>query len=245
MIVSKRILATLTLVMALCSQALGQVVREDVTVSPRDLAVLSIPKTGGDVVVVWSFLQPLDRRFESFQTADAHKCVFVSGELNEKLIVEASLIDWDQRRFEKRIWVVTSVKGTPPPNPDPNPPPDPDPDPDPPPPLPEGFVGLTKLSHDLVVNVPEPQRSRYRPTIAENFREASKLTLAPAAMLERLRFLNGSTLPEGPERESWRGWFTPWSAHVEEMQRTSKMGVTTADYQKAFAATADGLEWGQ
>ena len=32
-------------------QALGQVVREDVTVSPRDLAVLSIPKTGGDVVV--------------------------------------------------------------------------------------------------------------------------------------------------------------------------------------------------
>lgn len=126
----------------------GQTTREDLKAQPTDLVVLNVPKAQAGQEgrsVVWSFISPIDRKFEAFTTPEADKCVFVSAAPGGRVAVEATVVDWEQRRLSKRLWIVTS-EGAPGPGPGPGPTP-----------VPEGFYGLTRFTASAVAaNQPAP-----------------------------------------------------------------------------------------
>jgi len=165
------IAATCSLWLILGALAAAQTTREDVKADPTDLVVLSVPKAVAGQEgrsVVWSFLSPIDRKFESFTTPEADKCVFVSAAAGGRVAVEATVVDWEQRKLSKRIWIVTS-NGPPGPGPGPGPTP-----------VPEGFYGLTRFAASAVAaNQPAPTSLTQALPLIEQGIEVAEAT-APA-----------------------------------------------------------------
>lgn len=153
---------SLLMIALLASQAAGQVQRETLEVAPYELVVLTIqkqtPAAGGGpqaTSVVWAMNDPVDGRFEAFETAEAFKVAFVGPAPNGRVLMEATEINWDARTFSKKVWRVLAKGATPTPpgpgpGPDPTPPPDPTPGPQPGPvTVPEGFLGLTRTTYGM------------------------------------------------------------------------------------------------
>lgn len=218
------------LVVLLAATAAGQVTRETKNVPASDLVVLDVDKlpAPAKISVVWSFLDPIDRRFETFETNEDFRCVFVSGTTGQKLVVEAAVIDWDARTFAKRVWVVASEGPPPPPQP-PDPPPTPD--------VPNGWQGLTKLSYDLSAAYrPQPPSMKALADVLRKESEGDRPTVQ--AYFSAVNLEAHKTTDKDATAARVMGLL---EARLDQLWKEFRLLRSTADAKLALAAIADGL----
>lgn len=222
----------LLLVLMLTATAAGQVTRDTKEVAPFDLVVLEVDKlpAPAKISVVWSFLDPIDRRFETFETTEDFRCVFVSAASGAKLVVEAAVIDWDARTFAKRVWVVASSGDPPLPPRPPDPPPTPD--------VPNGWQGLTKLAYDLsTAYKPKPESMKTLGQALRKEAQADRPTVQ--AYFSAVNLEAHKTTDQDLTAARVMGLL---ESRLDQLWKEFKLLRTVADAKSALTAIADGLE---
>lgn len=166
-----------------------------------------------------------------------------------KTYEEIELANGDKRRFMTQATIQNHrkrffVRGSTPPPPKPDDPDKPPPDDPGPEPIPQGYLGFTAKAFELAMNVPVNYRVMKVEVLADNFARVAKSTAAPAAMVAELTQRNRDAIPTtSPAYNSWRSaFFEPWEKYAGQLTQSGEFVHMTAEFQKVFQATADGLE---
>lgn len=125
-------------------------------------------------------------------------------------------------------------------------PPGPTPGPTPPTPLPDGDLGLIKVSRDALAKTPNPVRRAelQKAQLAHASKVAAGGFPNAAAILNGWRTANGeavNTPAEPKANENWKVWAEATSSGLQTLYNSGKL-KTNADWRNAFTEIGAGLE---